>query len=89
MSSYAAAQLDILDVPVVVIFLDQRPAGDLYTLLQHSAKDAGLAGQVVAVWPDEIGRTRFLAPPEFHAFFRVTGYDQLRAQINTTLHCSR
>jgi hypothetical protein len=42
---------------------------------------------VVAVWPDEMGRTRFLAPQEMHAFFRVVGYDQLRAQINTTLQC--
>jgi hypothetical protein len=83
--SFDAAQLDIMDVPVVLVFVDQRPAGDLYTLLQKSAREAGLSGQVVAVWQDEIGRTRFLAPPEFHAFFRVAGYDQLRAQINTTL----
>jgi len=87
MRSFDAAHLDIMDVPVVLVFVDQRPASDLYALLQKSAQAAGLSGQVVAIWPDEIGRTRFLAPPEFHAFFRVAGYDQLRAQINTTLHC--
>ena len=54
-------------------------------VLERSAQLAGLAGQLVAVWPDEIGRTRFLAPREIHAFFRLAGYDQLRAQINTTL----
>ena len=84
---FDAAHLDILDVPVVVAFLADRPAAGLYEALQRSAKQAGFAGNVVAVWPDEFGRTRFLAPPEQHAFFRVVGYDQLRAQINATLLC--
>lgn len=86
-SSFDTAHLNIMDVPVVVVFLAQRPAREMYDSLQSSAKQAGLAGQVVAVWPDEIGRTRFLAPPELHAFFRVVGYDQLRAQITATLLC--
>jgi hypothetical protein len=85
MNSFEAAHLDIMDVPVVLIFVNGRPTSDLYALLQKSASEAGLTGEVVAIWPDEIGRTRFLAPPEFHAFFRVAGYDQLRAQTNTTL----
>jgi hypothetical protein len=85
MRSFDAAQLDILDVPVVLVFVNERPPSDLYALLRNAAKQAGLAGEVVAIWPDEIGRTRFLAPPEFHAFFRVAGYDQLRAQISTAL----
>jgi len=85
MRSFDAAQLDIMDVPVVLVFVNERPAADLYACLQESASEAGLRGEVVAIWPDEIGRTRFLAPPEFHAFFRVAGYDQLRAQINTIL----
>jgi hypothetical protein len=85
MSSFDAAHLDILDVPVVLVFVNERPTSDLYALLQKSAKEAGLSGQLVTIWPDEIGRTRFLAPPEFHAFFRAAGYDQLRAQITTTL----
>ena len=83
--SFEAAHLDILDVRVVVVFLDQRPAEELYVSLEHAAGKAGLEGNVVAVWPDEMGRTRFLAPPEQHPFFEAVGYDQLRAQINTTL----
>jgi len=85
MRSFETAQIDIMDVPVVLVFVDERPTRALYALLQKSASEAGLRGEVVAIWPDEIGRTRFLAPPEFHAFFRVAGYDQLRAQINTIL----
>jgi hypothetical protein len=87
-SSYDVAHLNIRDVRVVVVFLAQRPDADFYGALQSSAKLAGLMGDVVAVWPDEFGRTRFLGLPERHAFFEVAGYDQLRAQINATLHCS-
>jgi hypothetical protein len=86
-SHFDTASMNIMDLQVVVVFLDQRPARELFGALERSAKQAGLAGQVVAVWPDEMGRTRFLAPPEMHAFFRVVGYDQLRAQINTRLLC--
>ena len=79
------AQLDIQDVKVVVVFLDRRPGMELYLELQRRAKQAGLPGNLVAVWPDEFGRSRFLAPPEQHAFFQIAGYDQLRAQISGTL----
>jgi hypothetical protein len=87
MVSFDTAHMNVMDVHVVVVFLDQRPRAELYGRLQSSAKQAGLEGEVVAVWPDEMGRTRFLAPQEMHAFFRLVGYDQLRAQINTTLEC--
>jgi hypothetical protein len=83
--AFDVAQLDIQDVKVVVVFLDRRPEPELYRTLQRRARQAGLEGSVVAVWPDESGRTRFLAPPEQHAFFQVVGYDQLRAQISGTL----
>ncbi len=86
-SSFETAHLDIMDMQMVVVFLPSRPAQELYGALERSAKQAGLAGPVVAVWPDEVGRTRFLAPEQLHSFFRLVGYDQLRAQINTTLLC--
>jgi len=85
--TFDVAHLDILDVRVVVVFVALRPITELYGTLQRSAQQAGLAGNVVAVWPDEFGRTRFLAPPEQHAFFQAVSYHQLRAQINTTLVC--
>jgi hypothetical protein len=85
--TFEVAHLDILDVRVVVFFVAIRPSAELYDALQRSAQQAGLAGNVVAVWPDQFGRTRFLAPPEQHAFFRAVSYDQLRAQIDRTLVC--
>jgi hypothetical protein len=83
--TFDVAHLNILDVRVVVVFVPDRPSADLFAGLQRSAEQTGLAGNVIAVWPDEFGRTRFLAPSGQHAFFRVASYHQLQAQINTTL----
>ena len=84
--SFEIAALSIQDVKVVVVFLsgapDQVMGTDGYAALRRTVSQAGFDGNVVAVWPDEFGRTRFFAPPEQHAFFRVVGYDQLRVQIN-------
>jgi hypothetical protein len=85
--SFDVAYLNIEDVRVVVVFVDRRPAAELYRTLERSAREADLEGNLVAVWPDEFGRTRFLAPPGQHAFFQVVSYHQLRAQINGALPC--
>lgn len=85
-AALSIAALNIQDVKVVVVFLDRAPdpatSVDDYAALQRTVANAGFGGNVVAVWPDDFGRTRFFAPPEQHSFFRVVGYDQLRAQIN-------
>ena len=83
--SFEIASLSIQDVKVVVVFADGIPEPPVYAELQRAAAQAGLKGNIVVVWPDEFGRTRFLAPPEQHAFFQAAGYDQLRAQINGSL----
>jgi hypothetical protein len=82
------AHLNLQDVKVVVVFVDRAPERKTYAELERAAAQAGLVGNVVAVWVDEFGRTRFLAPPPQHAFFQIVDYDQLRAQINGTLRCS-
>ena len=87
--TFEIARLIIQDVKVVVVFVEgaPEPPGSLeqYQGLQRAAAQAGLDGTIVMVWPDEFGRTRFLAPQEQHAFFQIVDYDQLRAQINGTL----
>jgi hypothetical protein len=87
--SFEIAKLNIDDVKVVVVFVDRAPEASAYAALQRAAAQAGLDGNIVAVWPDAFGRTRFLAPPEQHSFFQAVDYDQLRAQINGSLICSR
>jgi len=88
-NSFPVACLNIQDVELVVVFVDHasKDKRELYDALPGCTKRAGLSGNVVAVWQDEFGRTRFIAPPEQHPFFRVTGYDQLYAQVNSRLEC--
>lgn len=58
-----------------------------YASLAALAVQAGITGTVAAVWRDAAGRTRFLAPPEQHAFFQIVSYMQWEAQVNRTLEC--
>jgi hypothetical protein len=86
--SFEIAHVNIEDVKLVIVFLDEAMDLTAYEALGLATAKAGLEGEVVAVWPDEYGRTRFFARRERQAFFRIADYDQLRAQINGTLRCS-
>jgi hypothetical protein len=88
-TSFPVAHLNVQDVELVIVFVDQsaREKREIYAALLGCAKRAGLNGTVVALWQDEFGRTRFIAPPEQHPFFQVTGYDQLYAQVNSKIEC--
>lgn len=63
--------------------LEDRSA--TYAALQSAAARQGFNGEVVALWEDPAGRTRFIAPPQQQPFFELMKYGQLRAQINGTL----
>lgn len=92
METFPVAQLNILDVSVVVVFLNAafdsktaRERQEAHAALESCAARAGLAGNVVLFWKDPRGRTRFVAPPQQHPFFHIMNYDQLRAQAEGTL----
>lgn len=80
-----AARLEIGDIRLLVVFPDGAAGAVEYAALERAARRAGFEEEVVAVWPDQSGRTHFFARPERHAFFEAVGYDQLRAQINAKL----
>jgi hypothetical protein len=52
--------------------------------LQSKAESAGLAGTVVPVW-EHGGSWSFIAPPNWHAFFKSITKDFIRANINKSL----
>ncbi|MCE5306076.1 MAG: hypothetical protein LLG20_00380 [Acidobacteriales bacterium] len=94
METFQVAHLNIQNVNLVVIFLntafDSKSPQEQQTIhmtLQAAATSAGLAGNVVPVWLDPFGRTKFIAPPQQHPFFRSASYEQLYAQVNRTLTC--
>lgn len=52
--------------------------------LQGRAREAGLAGSVVAVWENG-GRMRFRAPRPWHPFFQSLGMHDVLRSVNRTL----
>ena len=91
-STIPVAYLNIRGASLVVAFFestfdartpDERSA--TYSALQAAAAVQGLEGEVVVLWEDSAGRTRFIAPPQQHPFFQVVNYGQLRAQVNGTI----
>jgi hypothetical protein len=97
MTTFPAAYLDIADVKIVAVFIDaalERCGGAegrrrLYAALERSASEDGAAGSVVALWQDDLGRTRYLASPEQQRFWQATRYEQLRAQVNGEITARR
>jgi hypothetical protein len=92
--TFQVAHLNIQNVNVIVIFLnspfDSKTAqekGEIQLALQVAAKKAGLAGNVVPVWRDQFGKTKFIAPKQQHPFFKSASYEQLYTQVNRTLTC--
>ena len=84
---FEVAQIEFDDVKLVLVFVERAPDASAFAALERAAGSAGLAGELIAIWPDQFRRTRFLARPERHAFLRIADYDQLRAQINASLRC--
>jgi hypothetical protein len=81
-------------VDVVIVFLseafDRKPEPEKHRIrraLGLCAGSANFAGNVVPVWVDASGRTKFIAPQQQHAFFSGVSYQQLYAQANKTMTC--
>ena len=94
METFPVAHLNIQNVNVIVIFVsphfDTMPADQqqvVHHRLQAAACNARLAGNVVPVWQDRLARTKFIAPPRQHPFFRSVSYEQLYLNVNRTLAC--
>jgi len=81
-------------VNVIIVFLNtafdhktEQEKNQIWQGLQACATNAGLAGNVVPVWLDSLGRMKFIAPQQQHPFFTATSYQQLYSQVNKTLNC--
>ncbi|AEJ02194.1 hypothetical protein Nit79A3_2422 [Nitrosomonas sp. Is79A3] len=54
--------------------------------LQACANDAKLKGVVVPVWKDG-NNMMFIAPPNWHAFYKSVSWDWVITNLNKTLTC--
>ena len=94
MEQFQVAHINVQGVNLVVVFVNpgvgQRPASEqqqVVNALQACASGAGLAGNVVPVWRDNLGRLNFIAPPTQHGFFKSVTFEYLYNSINKTLSC--
>lgn len=62
---------------------DQRRA---INELQMRSNAAGLRGSVVPVWDTGGGRMAFIAPPNWHSFFRNISLRWVAANVNREVH---
>lgn len=94
MEKFQVAHIHEQGVDIIVVFLDDsfdqksnKEQQEAVGALQLCANAAGLKGTVVPVWT--VGNSyRFIAPPNWHAFFRSENiYPTLVANINRELTC--
>lgn len=66
----------------------RKPSADQHDAIediQRAARSAGLRGTVVPVWDGSGGRFTFIAPQQWHPFFRSIDMRWVHANVNRTL----
>lgn len=94
MARYKVAHLreqgqDMIIVPLEQAFgrMSENEQSDIIDELQICARSAGLAGQVVPVWRAGSSH-QFIAPPNWHSFFKSLGWNMIMANLNKELTCN-
>ncbi|HTV58026.1 MAG TPA: hypothetical protein VMJ93_04060 [Verrucomicrobiae bacterium] len=89
MPRYKVAHVKEQGVDLIIVPLDahygleaQNQQEEIRDHLQLRANAAGLVGTVVPVWKDAFGTMLFLAPPNWHPFFKSLTYEQVIGNLN-------
>ena len=79
---------DIIIVPVSpsIGTKSQQQQDTILQTIQSCAFDAGLAGVVCLVW-ESMNRFNFIAPPQWHPYFKSIDMAYVRSILNKTLTC--
>ncbi len=94
MAKYKIAHIKEQGIDLIIAPLDSSfghrtsaEQQDFIDVLQICATSAGLAGAVVPIWKS--GNTvKFIAPPNWHPFFKSPGiYQRVISNINRELTC--
>jgi len=93
MPQYKIANVKEQGVDMIIVPLDcafgRKMTSDQQAItagLQARSRSAGLAGRVVPVWDTGGGRMGFLAPNNWHSFFRSISLRWVFANINRELY---
>ena len=89
MPKFQVAHVKEQGVDLIIIPLDRSfnyksedEQRDVIDELQMRANGAGLAGTVVPVWDGGGGRMKFIAPQNWHPFFRSISLQRVAMSIN-------
>lgn len=79
---------DMVIVPMNPTFGAQSQVrqDEICSALQIGASQARLRGKVVPVWDGGGGRMAFIAPVQWHAYFRSISLPQVFSSVNYQLH---
>ncbi len=80
--------VDIIIIPLddSFRFKSQNDQQSTINELQIRASNAGLAGKVVPVWNNGGGHMAFIAPQNYHPFFKSINLQFVAANINRELY---
>lgn len=92
MPLYKVAHLREQGQDIIVVPLDrsfelklEQDKNEIIINLQLHARGAKLAGLVIPVWDAGDGQLKFIAPQQWHAFFRSLNWTFVQANLNTTI----
>nr|WP_294563144.1 hypothetical protein [uncultured Rhodopila sp.] len=76
--------VDLIIAPLARDFGQKTPQDqqEIIGEIQIRSESAGLAGTVVPVWDSGAGRMSFIAPPNWHPFFRSLNLHAVWANVN-------
>lgn len=79
--------IDLIIAPLDYTFGQKTPAAQHAVIeeIQLRSHAAGLAGTVVPVWDSGGGRMSFIAPQNWHPFFRGLNLRAVRGSVNREL----
>lgn len=80
--------VDLIIVPLESHFgsKNRTEQDEIVSELQVRAKSAGLTGAVVPVWNSGGGRMAFIAPQQWHPYFRSISLQYVQANVNRELY---
>lgn len=91
MSQFKVAHIRQQGIDLIIVPLDSSfdyksstEKNGIVNSLQFHANSAGLRGTVVPVWQSG-GSMKFIAPPNWHPFFKSLSWLDIRANINREL----
>lgn len=95
MNRYPIAHINKNGQNIIILHLDRQfeyltepQKAQFIANIQIAARQANLAGTVVPVWDSGGGRSKFIAPPQWHGYFSQLPLYAIERMKNKILTCA-